>query len=126
MRMGPEGWICSFCGKAGSKETRLAGGLGAMICLDCIERYSALVSSDPEKKRITIQPWEGMSDRELLDTLPLLARSVAQGHSLLTMWVEVLRNRKISWAQIGSALGVTRQAAWERFARSMSDAEETG
>lgn len=97
-----------------------------MICLDCIRRYSALTSSDPVKKRITVEPWDGMSDGELLEMLPVLSRSVAQGHALLTMWVEVLRNRKISWAQIGSALGVSRQAAWERFARSMSDSESAG
>jgi hypothetical protein len=30
--------------------------------------------------------------------------------------VDILRERDVSWAQIGEALGVTRQAAWKRFA----------
>jgi biotin operon repressor len=29
----------------------------------------------------------------------------------------VLRERGVSWAEIGGALGVSRQAAWKRFTR---------
>jgi len=29
--------------------------------------------------------------------------------------VDLLRSRKVSWEAIGKALGVSRQAAWERF-----------
>ena len=29
--------------------------------------------------------------------------------------VDVLRGRGISWTRIGEALGVSKQAAWERF-----------
>jgi hypothetical protein len=29
--------------------------------------------------------------------------------------VSELRQRSISWAQIGGALGISRQSAWERF-----------
>src|SRR6516162_1775874 len=29
--------------------------------------------------------------------------------------VELLRSREVSWAQIGGALGISRQSAWERF-----------
>src|SRR4051794_36216433 len=126
MRMRPEGWICSFCGAEGTQDSRFAGGLGAMICVDCIRRYSALVESDPQYKKIQTPPWEGMADSELLETLPLISRSTEQGHAFLVMWVEALRNRKVSWAQIGSALGVSRQAAWERFARHMTEADAAG
>jgi AhpD family alkylhydroperoxidase len=34
---------------------------------------------------------------------------VLQGH------VDELRKRGVSWEKIGQALGVSRQAAWERF-----------
>lgn len=34
-----ESKICSFCGQTGSMENRLAGGLGAMICFDCLSYY---------------------------------------------------------------------------------------
>jgi biotin operon repressor len=29
--------------------------------------------------------------------------------------IDLLRSRKVSWAQIGTALGMSRQSAWERF-----------
>jgi len=29
--------------------------------------------------------------------------------------VEILRSREVSWAQIGAALRISRQSAWERF-----------
>jgi biotin operon repressor len=29
--------------------------------------------------------------------------------------VDTLRSREVSWADIGEALGVSRQSAWERF-----------
>jgi hypothetical protein len=124
--MRPEGWICSFCGTEGTQDTRFAGGLGAMICTDCIRRYSEVLASDPQTKKLQTPPWEGMSDGELLETLPLISRSTEQGHAFLVMWVDALRVRKVSWAQIGSALGVSRQAAWERFARLMTDANAVG
>ena len=34
---------------------------------------------------------------------------------MLQTVVEELRKREISWAEIGKALGVSRQSAWERF-----------
>jgi len=29
--------------------------------------------------------------------------------------VDLLRSRRVSWAVIGTALGISRQSAWERF-----------
>jgi ATP-dependent Clp protease ATP-binding subunit ClpX len=36
-------------------------------------------------------------------------RDVLQEH------VDILRRRGVSWERIGEAMGVSRQAAWERF-----------
>ena len=33
----------------------------------------------------------------------------------LSEQVGILRAREISWAEIGAALGISRQAAWDRF-----------
>jgi ATP-dependent Clp protease ATP-binding subunit ClpX len=63
-----------------------------------------------------------MSDTELLATLPLILRSAQQNAEFANEWVELIRGRKISWAEIGKALGVSRQAAWERFASRQGDA----
>ena len=35
--------------------------------------------------------------------------------TVLETQVETLRKRGVSWAEIGAALGVSRQAVWERF-----------
>jgi hypothetical protein len=37
-----------------------------------------------------------------------------KGNQLQTV-VDLLRSRQVSWAQIGAALGISRQSAWERF-----------
>jgi len=34
---------------------------------------------------------------------------------VLQLHVDELRKREVSWQKIGDALGVSRQAAWERF-----------
>ena len=35
--------------------------------------------------------------------------------AVLQAMIEELRQRKVSWEAIGKALGISRQAAWERF-----------
>jgi hypothetical protein len=40
---------------------------------------------------------------------------VAQADAAVHDYVDVLRSRGISWTRIGQALGVSKQAAWERF-----------
>ena len=35
----PVGRVCSFCGAVGTRKTKFAGGLGAMMCQDCLEYY---------------------------------------------------------------------------------------
>ena len=117
---GPESRICSFCGTPGSPHNRLAGGLGAMICLECLEYYYEH-SRSPERVAAASRPvWEEMSDAQLLATLPLILRSAEQNAEFAGQWVEIIRARNISWAAVGKCLGVSRQAAWERFASRVS------
>ena len=51
------------------------------------------------------------------DTLARLAEHYADGPAVLALAVAGLRARDYSWADIGAALGITRQSAWERFGR---------
>ena len=44
------------------------------------------------------------------------AESIRVAESAVAAHVAVLRERNVSWARIGAALGVSKQAAWERFA----------
>jgi hypothetical protein len=50
-----------------------------------------------------------------LATLARLAEHYGDGPEVLALAVAGLRARGYSWADIGSALGITRQSAWERF-----------
>ena len=116
-----ENKICSFCGQTGSRRNRLAGGLGAMICMECLESYYEHSRSTKRVAKATRAVWDEMSDAELLATLPLILRSAQQNAEFANEWVELIRSRKISWAEIGKVLGVSRQAAWERFASRQGD-----
>ena len=107
--------ICSFCGRRGGQDTKLAGGLGAMICLDCVDHFHTVARSEERMASMSRPPWDEMSDTELLVQLPLILQSADQNLRFAREWVDLIRSRKISWAAIGNALGVSRQSAWERF-----------
>jgi hypothetical protein len=108
---------CSFCGARGKKGMRFGGGLGAMICEGCVEHYHEVFHSTAKTRRAAAAPWESMTDAEVLSNLPLIAQTADQVAEFLVEWVELARSRKISWAQIGNAFGVSRQAVWERFSQ---------
>lgn len=112
-----ENKMCSFCAARGGGSTQLVGGLGAMICFDCVENYHAMIQSPDEVRARSRPPWESMSDLELLEVLPRLQRSAAQVNTFAGEWVALLRERGNSWTAIGQALGISRQAAWERFSK---------
>lgn len=111
-------WSCSFCGTQGGGKTRLAGGLGAMICTDCLEYYHSTFSSTARSETVSRPPWEELSNEELLSKLPLISETSSQVDRFLREWVSLIRERNLSYAEIGKALGVSRQAAWERFSRT--------
>jgi len=123
-----EGRICSFCGEPGGPGTALGlvGGLGAQICVRCVDDFHGIVH---DEDRLTAargpMPWERMDDAELLATLPQILASAEQNTAFAHEWVDLLRSRGISWAEIGRALGVSRQAAWERFSRRSGDKSAT-
>jgi hypothetical protein len=111
------GKICSFCGADWSPQRRFAGGFGAQICAECIARYSDMFSTAAKLKAATRPPWNEMSNEQMLESLPDIVATSEQVDEFLHGWVGLLRERGISWQEIGLALGVSRQAAWERFTR---------
>jgi hypothetical protein len=123
-----EGRICSFCGTAGGPGTDidLIGGLGAQVCGTCIDDFHAILH-DPARKATAkgTFPWDRMTDAELLANLSMILASAEQNTAFAHEWVDLLRQRNISWAEIGRALGVSRQAVWERFARKGHDKSAT-
>ncbi len=60
-------------------------------------------------------PPENMETGQLLDRLPAINDHYRGQGTQLEWVVDLLRSRKVSWAAIGEKLGVSRQAAWERF-----------
>lgn len=112
--------FCSFCGEQGSPRPRLAGGLGAMICVPCVDSVHAAVHPVATPPDRATPPWESLSQDEMLATLPVIMRNADQVTAFATDWVGLLRERGASWSAIGRALGVTRQAAWDRFSKRIA------
>lgn len=126
MDIDPAHKSCSFCGVQGTADTTFAGGLGAMMCSDCVSFFHDKFSSDEGRRSISLRskaqlPWDEMSDTELLAKLPMIAATATQVGSFLGEWVQLARERGLSWTEIGHALGVSRQAAWERFSRGRAN-----
>ena len=123
MKISSQGRMCSFCGREDANGTQFSGELGALICSDCVERYHRILASPPvPASTVAVDPWQSLSTEQLLASLPLISRSSAQTSDFLITSVGVLRSRKASWAKIGRSLGVSRQAAWERFHRNYEEA----
>jgi hypothetical protein len=59
--------------------------------------------------------WDAMSNEQLLNALGPGYAAVEGTRSILQRQVDTLRERGVSCAAIGAALGVSRQAVWERF-----------
>jgi ATP-dependent Clp protease ATP-binding subunit ClpX len=123
-----EGRICSFCGTPGGPGTDLplVGGLGAQVCARCVDDFHAILHDEDRLTSVRASmPWDRMSDPELLAVLPQILASAEQNVAFAHEWVDMLRERNVSWAEIGRALGVTRQAAWERFTKKAGDKNAT-
>jgi hypothetical protein len=72
--------------------------------------------SKPAEPRTQLPAWdESMTDEQILELLPRIAAVGTQTEASLQRLVSILRERRVTWARIGSALQIARQSAWERF-----------
>jgi ATP-dependent Clp protease ATP-binding subunit ClpX len=106
---------CSFCFQSQHDVKMLISGPAAIfICDGCVELCNQWIAGRPP------HPSKSPSDQEL-PTERLLERlrpieDTVQGKGNQLQWVvDLLRARRVSWAVIGAALGISRQSAWERF-----------
>jgi hypothetical protein len=106
---------CSFCGRLYTEVGKLVAGPGVYICDECVNLCIDVLSVASPAQSPAIPEWSSMSDDEVLQGLPLIAASAANIEAGLRERVNDLRDRGVSWARIGAALGMTRQSAWERF-----------
>lgn len=109
--------ICSFCGKASEEVNKLIAGPGIYICDGCVQLCNKILEKEGGNSGHAGLPWkDGLTDDDMLRQLGRVAASSAQVDDSLQAWVSTLRGRGVTWARIGTALGMTRQSAWERFA----------
>ena len=102
---------CSFCLKSEKEVAKLMAGAKGHICDVCVGTCNRILEATPQ----TFAGWEAMSDEQLVASLKPASATVDATRSVLQSIVETLRTRGVSWEAIGRALGVSRQAAWERF-----------
>ena len=91
---------------------KLVGGPGVYICDLCVGLCVDVLAGRPTP---SFPGFAMLSDRALLKTLAPSLAAVEETRAVLRSHVDTLRQREVSWERIGAALGVTRQAAWERF-----------
>lgn len=107
--------FCSFCRKSDREVERLIGGPGVYICGRCVELCVKILKPHQGKQVPDFPGWESYTDTDLLKSLSPTEKTLEAVRSDMQNKVDVLRKRGVSWAMIGGALGVSRQAAWERF-----------
>lgn len=103
---------CSFCGKDKDSVAKMVAGPGVYICSECIGLCTQILAMEipPE-----IHPRHELPDDELLASLARAQKAAPQIDAAMRDYAGILRARGVSWTRIGSALGVSKQAAWERF-----------
>lgn len=111
-------WRCSFCGRPHTEVARLVAGPAVYICDTCVDLCVGVLAKAKTAEPPSVPEWATLSDDELLQRIPFIAESATYVEAGLRDRVDELRERGVSWARIGAALGMTRQSAWERFSRA--------
>ncbi len=107
--------VCSFCGRASSVVGRIVAGPAVYICNDCVGLCVGVLAESGAPGEAVL-PWRVDTDlATVLGTLPRMALAQRQASDHLGRWVGRARELGATWADIGAALGMTRQSAWERF-----------
>lgn len=110
--------FCSFCGKSQHAIKKLIAGPGIFICNECVTLCAQIIAdnSDPDPLAAAKIDWPTAVPTEQLLTYLGAADAVLQRiRDRVQETVDILRQREVSWADIGATLKVSRQAAWERF-----------
>ena len=103
---------CSFCTKDKDSVAKLIAGPGVYICSECVGLCDLILADEPAP---AFGSWNEQPDDQMLASLTKIQAAVSQADAAVHDHVAVLRDRGISWTRIGEALGVSKQAAWERF-----------
>jgi hypothetical protein len=106
---------CSFCIKSQHEvKTLISGPSGIFICSACVDLCNEVIAGRlPDRSKFPSA--KELPTERLLEHLQSIEETLQGKGSQLQWVVELLRSREVSWAQIGAALGISRQSAWERF-----------
>jgi hypothetical protein len=106
---------CSFCIKSQHEVKMLISGPASIfICSECVELCNeCLAGRFPDKSKFPSE--KDLPTERLLQRLQSIEETLRGKGNQLQKMVELLRSREVSWGQIGAALGISRQSAWERF-----------
>ena len=105
---------CSFCFMSQHEVRKLISGpANIFICDECVALCNGIIGGNmPSGPKPSP---EALPTERLLERLQPIEDTI-QGKGNQLQWVvDLLRSREVSWAQIGAALGISRQSAWERF-----------
>lgn len=121
---------CSFCGKSQFEVVKLVAGPGVYICNECTDLCNQIITEELARNDSaaddavplansdvppTLKALDGLSDDDLLAEMFRAHAAHQNVDRAVAHHVAALRARRVSWARIGEALGMTRQSAWERF-----------
>jgi hypothetical protein len=104
--------LCSFCGKSEGQVAQLIAGPGPAICDECVHLCNEVLAG---RRPDGVRSWDDQSDEELTATMVRVSSLRYQVDAAVGRIARLLHTRGASWAAIGTALGITRQSAWERF-----------
>ena len=109
---------CSFCGKSQTEVKTLVAGPGVFICDECVQLCQAIIAKERQPATREVPSWllpDNAATETLLKTLSGYNGAFESVDAAMQDIVDILREREVSWATIGQALAVSRQAAWKRF-----------
>ncbi|HXC54882.1 MAG TPA: ClpX C4-type zinc finger protein [Rhizomicrobium sp.] len=110
---------CSFCGKSQHAVKKLIAGPAVFICDACVDLCTKIVAETPDPDPAAPPKKVEWPDNAPTENLLGLLKAQEKTHEEVALRlqrsIDILRRREVSWQQIGDTLGISRQAAWERF-----------
>lgn len=110
---------CSFCAKNQHEVKKLVAGPGIYVCDECIGLCQKFIDDGSKGKKDgplnPIDYFKTLENAALTKGIAGAERVRGDIGSQQQLIVDILRDRNVSWSDIGQALGVSRQAVWRRF-----------
>lgn len=107
---------CSFCRRPTTEVGRLVAGPDVFICGACATLASQIIAGTASPPHVDPRDIDMPVEKVLALLEPIAAAEARAKRNLnLGLWVTKARELGATWSQIGQALQITRQSAWERF-----------